>query len=132
MRASEAVMETFERRESFVLRCAPVPWGNDPIGERYVRSFGRRRRNELDLTDTIDAALRPADLDKKRSPAVEFPVLPTFLVVGVSPHGLGVYERVARVRRDAGFVREREGGDARNHGNPKRLLRMWAVVRFRR
>jgi hypothetical protein len=28
------------------------------MGERYVRSFGRRRRNELDLTDTIDAALR--------------------------------------------------------------------------
>jgi hypothetical protein len=51
-------METFERRESFVLRCAPVPWGNDPRGERYVRSFGRRRSNELDLTDTIDAALR--------------------------------------------------------------------------
>jgi hypothetical protein len=54
-------METFEasaRRESFVLRCAPVPWSNDPVGERYVRSFGRRRRNELDLTDTIDSALR--------------------------------------------------------------------------
>ena len=54
-------MELFEpstRRESFVLRCAPVPWGNDPLGERYVHSFGRRRRNELDLTDTIDAALR--------------------------------------------------------------------------
>ena len=54
-------METFEpsaRRGSFVLRCAPVPWGNDPVGERFVRSYGRRRRNELDLTDTIDAALR--------------------------------------------------------------------------
>lgn len=54
-------METFElsaRRESFVLRCAPVPWGKDPVGERYVHSYGRRRRNELDLTDTIDAALR--------------------------------------------------------------------------
>jgi hypothetical protein len=36
----------------------PCAVGNDPMGERYVRSFGRRRRNELDLTDTIDAALR--------------------------------------------------------------------------
>jgi hypothetical protein len=54
-------MDMFEPsawRESFVLRCAPVPWRNDPIGEVFVRSYGRRMRNELDLTDTIDAALR--------------------------------------------------------------------------
>lgn len=56
------LMETVEPsawRESFVLRCAPVPWAkDDPIGERYVRSYRRRTRNELDLTDTSDAALR--------------------------------------------------------------------------
>ena len=56
------LMETIEPsalRESFVLRCAPVPWDEDDlIGERYVRSYGRRTRNELDLTDTRDAALR--------------------------------------------------------------------------
>lgn len=55
-------METVEpsaRQEFFVLRCAPVPWDkDDPVGERYVRSYGRRTRNELDLTDTSDAALR--------------------------------------------------------------------------
>jgi hypothetical protein len=58
---SEAVMETPEpsaRRGSFVLRCAPVPWGNDSASEIFVRSYGRRRRNELDLTDTIEAAIR--------------------------------------------------------------------------
>jgi hypothetical protein len=45
--------------EHFVLRCAPLPWDrNDPIGERYVRSYGRRTRNELDLTDASHAALR--------------------------------------------------------------------------
>jgi hypothetical protein len=54
-----ATVEPSPRRESFVLRCAPVPWAkDDPLAERYVRSYGRRTRNELDLTDTSDAALR--------------------------------------------------------------------------
>jgi hypothetical protein len=79
---------------------------------------------------------RSADLIEKRSPAVEFPALPELPSGCVSPHEHGVYDDWwQRASSEPGSDREREGDNGRDHGNtgdPKRLFRLWAVVRFRR